>query len=114
MLEINFPPVSNRADWKDNVQILNGDGDGSFDFTDAKAVVEVRRKKCGTTVLSATTENGKVTFPAPDVVGWVFPRDEMLCVCAGPYEIGATIFRDGETDLIFIGTVEVKDGVVSR
>lgn len=113
MLEVMLARVSNRADWSDVIELSDADTGDAIDLSTADIVVEVV-DDCGRRVLSATTDNGKVTVTAPGSAQFTFTRDEMTSLCPGTYRVGGTVSIGGETEQVFFGTVPVVDGVVSR
>lgn len=120
MLEVMLARVSNRATWRDTIELTDGETGDPIDLTGASIVLEVA-DDCGRTVLSATTDNGKVVIVTDDsgnpVLGaaeFVFTRDEMTALCPGTYRLGGTVTIDDDTEQLFFGTVPVIDGVVGR
>lgn len=113
MLEVMLARVSNRATWRDVIELTDGETGDLIDLTGADLVIEVA-DDCGRTVLSATTDNGKVTVISTGAAEFVFTRDEMAALCPGTYRLGGTVTIDDETEQLFFGTVPVIDGVVGR
>ena len=107
-------PVSNRADWTVTRQIIDDDTDEPVDVSGAAIVFEVRDRRGCATLLSATTGNGKITIDDVGTFTVAFPASDMRQLCAGIYDVGCTITRNGLTDQFILGTVTVLDGVVSR
>lgn len=115
MFDARFEPVSNRADWAQTFEIIDDDnGTIITDFTGVSVLIEVREQGCFSPRLSASFDNGKVTDQGNGILEWLFPRSEMVGVCAGSYEIGVTIERDDFTSQFIIGVVPVVSGIVSR
>lgn len=115
MYEATLQPVSNRADWLGTLEMLDDDtGEAITDLTGVSLVIEVRARGAHHPILSATTDNGKVTDAGNGVFEWHFDRAEMSAVCPGSYEIGITMSRDDLTDQELIGIVPIVDGIVSR
>ncbi|MEV5054679.1 hypothetical protein MRBLRH13_000260 [Agrobacterium radiobacter] len=114
MYDAQLPPVSNRADWIETIELVSEDSEEIItDLSDITMVIEVRdrdRSRC----LSGTTEDGHITFMGFGVIQWRFTREEMTQLCAGTYEIGITVKRDGITEQELVGSVPVIDGVVRR
>lgn len=111
---------SNKATWTDDVEVTDEEGT-LIDLTDAIIVLEVRAKRSiddydtniTNAILSATTTNGKITLQGTGVFRFSFTKSEMNSLCAGTYEMGGTIERDGETDQFLIGQVPILDGIVT-
>lgn len=111
---------SNKATWIEDVEVTDEEGT-LIDLTDATIVVEVRAKRAvddydtnlTTAVLSATTANGKAAIQGTGVFRFTFTEPEMNALCAGTYDIGVTVTRDGVTDQQLIGLVPILDGVVT-
>ena len=113
MLEVMLARVSNRADWSDTIELTDADTGDAIDLSSASIVVEVA-DDYGRIVLSATTDNGKVTVLSAGNAQFSFTRDEMATLCPGTYRVGGTVTIDDETEQVFFGTVPVIDGVVQR
>lgn len=114
MYDAQLKPVSNRADWIETIELVNDDTEEVItDLSGVTMVLEVRdrdRRRC----LSGTTEDGHITFAGFGVIQWAFTRQEMSQLCAGTYEIGITVARNGVTEQELIGSIPVVDGVVPR
>lgn len=114
MFEARFESVSNRADWSESFEIIDGDtGETVTDLTGVSVVVEVREPGCFSPRLSASTDNGKIIDRGDGVLEWTFSRSEMTALCPGPYEIGVTLERDDFTSQYLIGVLPVVSGIVS-
>lgn len=111
---------SNKATWTDDVEVTDEEGT-LIDLTDAVIVLEVRAKRAiddydtniTNAILSATTANGKITLQGTGVFRFSFTKSEMNTLCAGTYDIGVTVERDGETDQVLIGQLPLLDGIVT-
>jgi hypothetical protein len=114
MYDAQLKPVSNRADWIETIELVDDDTEEIItDLSDVTMVVEVRDpdfRRC----LYGTTEDGHITFAGFGVIQWAFTRQEMTQLCAGTYEIGITVKRDGITEQELVGSIPVIDGVVRR
>lgn len=113
MYEANLEPISNREDWVGTIELIDDDtGQVVTDLSGFSMTLEVRDRRTRCVVLSATTDNGKVTDNGGGVIGWNFPATDMAVICPGSYHLGITISRDGLTSQLLIGVVPVLDGVV--
>ncbi|MNL25915.1 hypothetical protein D3C87_1474170 [compost metagenome] len=114
MYDAQLPPVSNRADWIETIELVDDDTEETItDLSGVTIIVEVRdrdHRRC----LYGTTEDGHIVFAGFGVISWGFNRQEMTQLCAGTYEIGITVKRDGITEQELVGSVPVIDGVVRR
>ncbi len=108
-----LPPVSNREDLEIDCEITDDETGDLIDLTGAVIVFEVRDHRCST-VLSATTTNGKITIPDTGTFIVAFAESEMNELPNDTYEWGCTLLINGGTRQLGIGTVPVLDGVVSR
>ncbi|MGJ5022329.1 hypothetical protein [Bradyrhizobium oligotrophicum] len=104
--------ASNRADWTVQVSATDADTGDAIDFTGASVTVAVRDEN-GCQKLLATTDNGKVTLPSAGVVQFAFTDSDMNGLCPATYLVGATYTINDETNQLFVGTVNVYDGVVA-
>lgn len=115
MHDARFEPVSNRADWSQPFEIIDDDTNNSItDIAGVSMRIEVREQRSNRPRLVASFDNGKITNLGNGVLEWHFSRSEMTGMCAGTYEIGVTLERDGLTTQYLIGIVPIVDGIVSR
>ena len=114
MYQGTLPPRSNKAGWIFVVEVLDDDTGADVDMTGATIVLELRNPQDGTTALSATTANGRIT----GAVGFftsTFTALNMKVLCAKTYEIGCTVSNAGsEPQQLIIGTVPILNGIVSQ
>lgn len=104
--------ASNRADWTVQISATDADTGDAIDFTGASVTVAVKDEN-GCQKLVATVDNGKVTLPIVGVIQFTFDDSEMRGLCPATYLVGATYALNGETNQLFVGTVNIYDGVVS-
>ncbi len=107
-------PISNKTGWLADFELDDADAGGPIDLTGASIVVEARDPFRGMIVLSATTTNGWITITDTGVFRVNVPPSETQKVCAGTYEVGATITLNGESRQLIIGTLPIMDGVVTQ
>lgn len=113
MYQGSLAPISNRSDWIGTLELVNDDtGEIITDLTGVDFLLELRERLCRTPRLKATFDNGKAIDAGSGVIQWQFTPSEMSCICAGSYELGITITRDGVTEQELIATQTVLDGVV--
>lgn len=113
MYQGNLAPISNRADWIGTLELVNDDtGDIITDLTGVSFTLQLRERLCKTPRLTATFENGMAADVGGGVIQWQFPASSMTAICAGSYEVGITIARDGVTEQELIAVQPVLDGVV--
>lgn len=115
MLIGTLPPVSNRADWIDCIEITDSEAeapeDAPIDLTDVSVVIAIYDgDDCK--VADATTDAGSVVIVDTGVVQFTFPRATMATLCEGTYQVGATFKFGGETVQILIGSLPVVNGFV--
>jgi hypothetical protein len=109
-----LPPVSNRASWSFSREVVDDDTGELVDISALSFTLEVRDTRQGCIVLSASTDNGKITNPSTGLFTALFTRDEMAALCADTYDVGVTISDGDDVTQFIIGTLPVLDGVVSR
>lgn len=110
----SLPPASNKAGWTFIAEVVDDDTDELVDLSEASIVFEVREQDGRSTVLSATSDNGKISIVETGVFQAAFTATEMRTLCRKTYEVGCTITNgDEEPTQFIIGTVPVLDGIVS-
>lgn len=105
--------ASNRADWIVQISATDADSGAAINFSTATDITVAIKDENGCQKLVATLANGKVTLPTTGTIQFHFTRDDMKNLCAATYLVGATYTVGGETDQIFVGAVNVYDGVVA-
>jgi hypothetical protein len=112
MLQINVDPISNREEWTDNCEVRD-QNNVLVDLSSASIVLAVQDRQTKVHVLLASTDDGNITIPGTGVFRWTFTETEMRGVDASrAYEIGCTLALNGTIHQLFIGTVNVLDGIV--
>lgn len=115
---------SNRADWVDVVEVRGPDKELMDLATATEIAVQVAPKQqadyggygdggYSAPLLTATLSNGKVSHVELGKFEFVFTKGEMRGVCGGVYDVEITIEKDGRTVSVFLGTVPIREGVVT-
>lgn len=112
----SLPPVSNRADWIDTVEVIDEEAESGEEMIDLAGCDIVLSITDGDDVerAAASTEDGTILIADIGVFQFTIPRATMTNLIPGAYQAGVTIARDGETSQAIIGTVNVLDGIVPR
>lgn len=109
--------ISNKATWDSRGDPgaieLYDDADGTTtDLTDPALTVDIVvtiKDMCGTTVATASIDNGKVIIPGPGFY-WQFEVSDLTGICASTYKLGVKITIDDFVTDEIIGTVAVVEG----
>lgn len=113
MFQGTLDPISNRADWFGTIELINDDTGEVLENLDGISVkIEVRDDDRSYPLLTASTADGRVTFLGGGVIQWHFPPSFLRNICAGSYDLGVIISRDGITVQQLIATLPIIDGVV--
>jgi hypothetical protein len=124
-----LPETSNRASYIENVELRDENGE-LIDLTGTQEIVfqiisptydNYTRDgyglgfggALGAQTLIATLTNGKIAIIQLGVFQVKFTRSEMNTLPAGDYNVGVVIVRDEITTEIIIGTLPVREGVVT-
>jgi hypothetical protein len=67
----------------------------------------------GAQMLTATLSNGKIQLVQTGVFQVTFTRSDMNTLPGGNYSCGIAITKDDQTVEIFIGTLPVREGIVT-
>lgn len=106
----SLPTISNRADWKFQIQLVDSDTGETIDFTGCTMQITLRDD--GDSVVLSGSTSDKITVPEVGVAQIWFTEDDVDGLCAGTLKAGITITGNGETMQLFAGTAPVVDGVV--
>jgi len=110
----NLDPVSNRADWRVTREVVDDDTEELVDLTGAVIRFEVREQRSFSTMLQASTTDGRITVDDTGTFTVAFSATDMQNLAAGIYDVGCIIIMNGITDQFILGTVTVLDGVVRQ
>lgn len=113
MYQGSLPATSNREDFEAIFQLVDEDTGDLIDLSSATIEFDISESGCKP-LITATTDNGKITLVETTTFRVAIPRAEMANLCAGQYDIGATVENAGETRSFLIGALPVLDGRVSR
>lgn len=109
----SLPATSNREDFEAIFQLVDEDTGDLIDLSAATIEFDISEHGCRP-LITATTANGKITLIETTTFRVAIPRAEMANLCAGQYDVGATVENSGETRSFLIGALPVLDGRVSR
>jgi len=126
MYEGSLSAVSNRATWADCVGVIDNDTGEPLDISGASEIaVQVAPMQSvdvggygnvsysATPLLTATLSNGKIQHVQTGVFAFEFSKGDMRGIAGGVYNVEVTIEKDGETVSLILGTVPVREGVVT-
>jgi hypothetical protein len=125
MYEGSLAVLSNRQSWADSVSIIDTDTGEPVDISTAtEIVVQVAPKQAvdfggygeqshTSPLLTATLSNGKVQHVQPGMFAFAFTQGEMRALCGGNYDVEITIHKDGEVESLILGTLPIREGVVT-
>jgi hypothetical protein len=102
--------VSNREDWIAVSPLIDEDG---TEVTLTGATFEMficRQGSPGSTVLSGSTDDGKITLPTTTSFQWAFTPTDMAALCAGTYDVFLRVTIDDVVTQILSCTVPVVEG----
>jgi hypothetical protein len=126
MYDGHLATLSNRQSWNDSVELLDNDTGEPVDISTATEIaVQVAPRggvdlggyggaSFGTTpLLTASLSNGKVQHVQTGIFSFAFTKSDMRQLCGGIYSIEITIEKDGETESLILGSLPVREGVVT-
>lgn len=125
----SLPETSNRASYIECFQLTDIDGQ-PVDLTQAQEIaLQIVAEAypnftqfgyglgfggyIGAQLLTATLSGGKIVLIQPGIFQVSFARSEMNTLPGGLYNVGIAITIDDETAEIFVGTLPVREGVVT-
>jgi hypothetical protein len=122
MYHVTFPPQSNRASWV-FIGLISDLDNNPIDLTGCSMVFQVNPPRRNSSrydtstaqgSLTASTDNGKITFVDIGTFRWFFTLDDMRSLCPGTYDTGLTLTNDDGTQTVqlSVGPLAIVDGVV--
>jgi len=106
-------PASNRADWELTVQFTDSETGEALDISGASIVVEVRDRRSGAILITASTANASVSIVDTGMFQISVPVEQMRLVRADTHEVGGTYTLNAATKQFAIGLLPVLDGIVT-
>jgi hypothetical protein len=106
-------PASTRADWEYIVSLIDHETDEPLDLAGASILAELRDRRSGATVLSASTSNGRISAIDIGTFRILLSASDMRTLRADTYEIGGIYTLNGTTRQFIIGLLPILDGVVT-
>ncbi len=102
---------SNRATWRDILEISDADTGDLIDLTGARITMTLCGERGDT--LKASTDDGSINVIDLGKAEFVFTKDQMGGLCAGSYSIGARVQREtgGDVEQLLEGSVYIYEGV---
>jgi len=102
--------VARGEDWIATSPLIDDDGE-EVTLTGAALVLSICKQGCPTTaLLTASTENGKITLPSSTTFQWWFTQDDTASLCAGTYDVFLYVIIDGVRSQILSCTVPIVEG----
>jgi hypothetical protein len=102
--------VARGEDWIEGGSLIGEDNEERT-LTDATFVMSICRQDCpSTAVLTASTENEKITLPSATTFQWWFDKDDTATLCAGTYDVFLYVIIDDIRTQIASCTVPVVEG----
>ena len=113
MYEASFIATSS-ADWAQSVELIDATTNLPLDIPDEATFKLAVDGPHGSSYLTASTEEGTITRPAPGVVNWHFTPSQMGRLCDGrTFQVGLTMTTTGGTVQLLRGTLSFLDGIVT-
>lgn len=103
---------SNRATWREDIEIRDADTGDLIDLTDALVTMTISDNR-GCEVLTASTDDGDVTVISLGVVEFLFTADRMDDLDIGRHLIGVRVQLedDGDIEQLMWGSVNIYEGI---
>ena len=112
MYEVQFI-ASSSADWMEAVELIDSTTNQALVVPDDAVFNLAIGDRCWSGDFKASSDDGKITRPLPNVIAWSFtPADMSRFWPRNSYKVGLTMVTGGLTIQILVGTLAVIDGVV--
>lgn len=110
---IILPAVSNKATWREIIEVTDGETGEAIDIENDVDVmtVKIRDPDTNTELLTASLADGTITVIDDGVAEFLFTADQMSGLTQKTYEIGSLVEIDGDTEQQFLGFVPVLKGL---
>ena len=102
--------VSNKEDWIVSSPLIDDDNE-EIDLTGANFELFVcRQSSPENALLTASTDNGKITLPSATTFQWAFTPDDMAALCAGTYDVFLRVTIDDVVTQILSCSIPIVEG----
>ena len=106
-----LPAVTNRATYKEQIEVSDVDTGELIDLTEATITFEIRDPLSRETRLAATLAGG-IAVISTGIFEVTFTAAQMRGLAAATYDVGCVVTRDDDEQLI-AGTLPVLDGHIA-
>lgn len=102
--------VARGEDWIESSPLIDEDNE-EVTLTGATIVMSICKPGCpDTALLTASTDNGKITLPTDTTFQWWFDQDDTALLCAGTYDVFLYVIIDDIRTQIMSATVPIVEG----
>jgi hypothetical protein len=108
--QVTLEPLSTKEDYIEEFEAFDENG-AAVDLTAATIVFAVVDKNSKSPILSASTDDGKITV-STTVATVTIPQSEIDSVDPKDYAVGCVITLNSVPKQFFIGTISIYDGLV--
>lgn len=103
--------ATDDADWGVAIVIIDDSTNEPMDISAATTTFALNVSECGTSVLSASSDEATITKPDDNTIQWVFTASQMGGLCPGTtYDVGLTMTTVTGTQQLIVGTLAIIDG----
>lgn len=112
LAKIQFDTMTNRETWLGRVEVRDMEGN-AIDLSHADIRLEVTERPHCSPVLKASSLDGSIKGSESGLIEWEFSEPQMRTLKAGFYKIGLVYTIQGRTTQVFLGDIQIEDGVVT-
>lgn len=115
MLRGSLGSISNKASWRDVIEIADEDDNDPVDLSAAEEIeLTLRSRLTGSETVVASLTDATITLAADDLsASFAVPRSTMSGFDAGEYEVGLRIVWTDDTDESqeILGSISILEGL---
>lgn len=101
--------ATDDADWAVAIEIIDASTGDPMDIS--AATFDFAISECGSSVLTASSDDATITKPTDTSIQWVFTAAQMGSLCPGTtYDVGLKMTTAGGTTQLIVGTLAIVDG----
>ena len=112
LAKVQFDTMTNRESWIGRVEIRDMEG-RPFDLSLADIRLEVAERPHCSPALKASSRDGTASGNANGLIEWEFSEQQMRALKAGFYKVGLVYTLQGRTTQVFLGDIQIEDGIVT-
>ena len=113
LAKIRFETHTNRETWLERIEIRDKETGKPLDLSQASINLEMAARPYNSPILKINSDTGNIRGTTDGFIEWEFSESAMRTLDAGFYKIGLVYTLNNRTTQVFLGDIQIEDGIVS-